>query len=193
VGLVGKLRQLVAALVLAALGVVLASVLVIGRLFETFSAETLVATVTTRRLSPTEFELTYAPAPTPKVLVWGPARRPQEPVRARLRGDQWMVSGGVVKWHAWLMALGVTSYHKPLRLSGQFSNVESQRAHLPTVHALEPSVDRLWEWFYRADPYLPFVDAVYGSSAYVYVEPNTVQEIYVTHSGYVIKRSTKKR
>ena len=93
-----------------------------------------------------------------------------------------------------LTALGWKSYHRPMRLSGQFSSAAQQRSHLPTVSVLEPAViDRLWEGAYWADAYLPFVEAVYGSSAYVYVQPGLVQEIYVTPSGYLIKSPRQER
>ncbi len=181
-GLVRRLRRCVTAAVLAGLGILLGSLLLLLQLFEAFSAETLVARVTTRRLSPREFELTYAPADAATSSA----------VQVQLRGDQWSISGGIVKWHPWLTALGLASYHKPMRLAGQFSDLEQQRTHFPTVYALEPAADRFWEALYWADPALPFVEAVYGSSAYVYVEPGVVQEVYVTHSGYVIKRNSNR-
>jgi hypothetical protein len=180
-GPVRTLRRLAAAAAYACLGVLLGSVLILLAFFHAFSGETLIARVTTRRLSPLEFELTYLPA--------GAEASPR---RIQLKGDQWAVSGGIVKWHPWLTALGLKSYHKPIRLSGQFSNIEQQRANLPTVYPLEPMADRLWEALYWADPYLPFVEAVYGSSAYVYVEPVAVQAIYVTPSGYLIKRTRQR-
>ena len=180
-GLVRRLRRLLAAGVFACLGVILGALLTLVHAFHAFSGETLIARVMTRRLSPEKFELTYVPA----------AAGAASPMRVELRGDQWSISGGVVKWHPWLTALGLSSYHKPMRLSGQFSDLERQRANLPRVYALEPSVDRVWESLYWLDPYLPFVEAVYGSSAYVYVEPNAVQEVYVTPSGYLIKRVQK--
>ena len=176
-GVIRKLRSLVAALAAASLGALLGALLLIFHACSAFSGETLVARVTTRRLASGEFELAYAPA--------GRATTTQ---RVRLRGDQWSISGGVVKWHPWLTALGVKSYHQPMRLAGQFSNLDEQRARPPTVYPLAPAADRLWEALYRADPYLPFIEAVYGSSAYVYVEPSVAQEIYVTPSGYLIKR-----
>ena len=176
-GVFRRVRKLIDAVVLVILGLVLAGLLVISRAFLSFSGETLVARVTTQRMSPLEFELTYAPVGA------GHAQR------FRLRGDQWMVSGGIVKWHPWLTAMGWASYHKPMRLSGQFSKLEQQRKQPPSVEPLyEPGVDRVWEALYWADPALPFVEAVYGSSAYAYVEPNAAQEIYVTPSGYLIKR-----
>jgi hypothetical protein len=176
-GVLRRARRLADMAFCAVLGLVLAGLLVITRAFLAFSGETFVAQIATRRVSPLEFELTYTPASN------SPARQ------VRLRGDQWTVSGGIVKWHPWLTALGWTSYHKPMRLSGQFSRLEEQRRQTPSVEPLyEPGVDRVWETFYWADPALPFVEAVYGSSAYAYVEPDAVQEIYVTPSGYLIKR-----
>jgi hypothetical protein len=159
----------------------LGGTLLIVRAWSAFSDETLVAQATTARLSPTEFELTYMPA----------GAGPEAHRRFRLRGDQWAVSGGIVKWHPWLTALGLKSYHKPLRVSGQFADIRRQRAQPPTVELLEPAMDRFWETLYWADAYLPFIEAVYGSAAYVYVEPGIIQALYVTPSGYLIKRASR--
>jgi hypothetical protein len=191
-GLVRRLRRLLAAAVFTGLGMLGGSILILLQLFHAFVGEALVAHVTTRRLLADEFELTYTPLAALRAHQARAGAPGAKPIRIRLRGDQWAISGGIVKWHPWLTVLGVPSYHKPMRLAGHFSDVAKQRAHPPTVHALEPTADRIWEALYRADPYLPFVDAVYGSAAYVYVEPNSVQEIYVTPSGYLIKRAQKK-
>lgn len=182
-GLIAALRRWVATLVLAMLGTLLGGLMVLCQAAQMFSAETLVARVTTRRLTTDTFELRYVPV----------GARDAAAIQVRLQGDQWAISGGVVKWHPWLTALGLASYHKPLRLSGQFSDVERARRQAPSIHALAPSIDRLWQALYWADPYLPFVDAVYGSSAYAYVEPSRAQEIYVTSSGYLIKRVSSLR
>ncbi len=177
-GVVHRLKRLVAALGCGMVGIGLTALVVLLHSFQMFAGETLVARVSTARLSPEEFELTYVPV------------RGAQPQRVRLRGDQWSVGGGVVKWHPWLTMFGVPSYHKPLRLSGQFSRLERQRAQPPTVEVLDPTGDRVWETLYRVSPWLPFIDAVYGSCAYVYVEPAVTQEIYVTISGYLIKRAS---
>ncbi len=180
-GPVRTLKRLLAAAVFAALGTLLGSLLILLQCFHAFAGETLIARVTTTRRSPTAFELRYTPAGGPEALA-----RTLE-----LEGNQWAISGGIVKWHPWLTAMGVKSYHKPMRLGGQFSSLSQQRERPPTVYPLEPEADRFWEALYWADPYLPFVEAVYGSSAYAYVEPGVVQEIYVTPSGYLIKRAAR--
>ncbi|MBI1992309.1 MAG: hypothetical protein HYS71_03600 [Candidatus Omnitrophica bacterium] len=177
-GLIDALKRLVLAVTFASVGTLLGWLLLVLHAYHVFSGETLIAQVTTQRLSKADFELTYRPFDHGERVA----------LRIRLQGDQWAISGGIVKWHPWLTALGLKSYHKPMRLMGQFSRVDEQRLHLPTVFPLEPGADRLWETLYRLDPYLPFIEAVYGSSAYVYVEPGSVQQIYVTPSGYMIKR-----
>ncbi|MBI3321223.1 MAG: hypothetical protein HYZ91_03020 [Candidatus Omnitrophica bacterium] len=129
----------------------------------------------------------------PRPLPVGLHATPLAPQRILLRGDQWVVSGGIIKWHPWLTMLGLKSYHKPMRISGQFSSLERQRLQAPAIYALEPGVDRLWEGLYWVAPSLPFIEAVYGSSAYVSVDPGITQEIYVTPSGYLIKRAHSQR
>ena len=177
-GVVATLRGVLLAAIFGSVGTVLAALLLVLQAFQAFSGEMLIAQVTTRPLAAEEFELTY----TPTGQTAGVA------TTVRLTGDQWGLSGGIVKWHPWLTAMGLRSYHRPTRIVGQFSNLARSRTHPPTVSPLSGSTDWLWEAFYRADPYLPFIEAVYGSSAYVYVEPGRVYEIYVTPSGYLIKR-----
>ena len=173
-------RALMAALFGVA-GMFLGGVLVVIHASQTFSGETLVARVVARRLGSQEFELRYTPASGASRTLDG----------IRLRGDQWAVTGGIITWHPWLTMLGLKSYHKPLALSGRFSSLARQRSEPPSIYPLAPDVDRVWEALYRAAPYLPVIGAVYGSSAYVYVEPGAVQEVYVTPLGYLIKRVTR--
>lgn len=180
-GVLRWIRQLSALAVWGGLAACLTAAVIVTHLFQAFAGETLVAVLSAKRISPEEFEVTYTPTHGTNPLS-----------SIRLRGDQWSISGGMIKWHPWLTALGVRSYHRPMRLSGQFSNVERQRANVPTVYALAPEVDRFWEAVYWIDPHLPFIEAVYGSAAYAYVEPGRVQEVYVTPSGYLIKRAPKR-
>jgi hypothetical protein len=149
---------------------------VISHALQALGDETLVAEVVVRRLGPEQAEVTYRPA------------QGGAPRTFRLQGDHWAVSGGIIKWHPLLTAMGLKSDHKPLRISGQFSSLQRQRSTLPTVFPLEPGTDLVWEVVYRLSSALPFIEAVYGSSAYTYLEPDRIQAIYVTPSGYLIKR-----
>jgi hypothetical protein len=179
-GLVRRFQRLAAAACWLVLAITLGSAALVVQLFHAFAGETLVAQVTTERIAPQRFTLTYQPAEPGK-----------PPKTMTLRGDQWAFTGGIVKWHPWLTALGLSSYHKPRWMSGQFADLGRQQAQPPTIYPLEPLTDPVWEGLYWADPYLPFVEAVYGSSAFVYVEPGIVQDVFVTPSGYMIKRQRR--
>lgn len=175
-GLARRLRRIPLALVCGVMALLLSGLLAISHALQAFSDETLVAQVAVRRLGPDHAEVTYHPA------------QGGAPRTFRLQGDQWAVSGGMIKWHPWLTAMGLKSYHKPMRISGQFSSLQRQRAAPPTVFALEPGTDLMWDLVYRLSPVLPFIEAVYGSSAYAYLEPEHLHAVYVTPSGYLIKR-----
>ncbi len=175
-GLVRRMKRLAAAVVWAALGALLGGLLMLMHAFHAFTGETLVAHVIIQPLASDEAELTYRPASGGLEQT------------LRIRGDQWAISGGMIKWHPWLTAAGLRSYHKPMRISGQFTSLQRQRAQAPTVYALEPGTDFIWECAYRLSRYLPVIDAVYGSSAYAYTNPRDTYDVYVSPSGYVIKR-----
>ena len=177
-GVVRKVRPLLTASAAAAIAALATALLTVTQMFQAFSGETLIAIVTITPLGPGEFEATYAPA----------APEAGQPARAILHGDQWEISGGVVKWRPWLTACGLKSYHKPTRLSGRFASLQRQRAQPPDAIALGLGADAVWEALYRAAPYLPIIDAAYGSAASAYVEAGVAYDVYVSLTGYVIRR-----
>lgn len=181
-GALGRAQGLGAGLVLVVAGTLCLGLFLALRGFEAFAREELVAEVTCRRLSPQEFEVGYAPA------VKGSLAAPSV---FRLRGDQWTVSGGVVKWHPWLTVTGLASRHKPTRLSGRFASAEDERARPPTVIELNGGEDAAWDWFYRLDPWLPFVEAAYGSAAYAPADPSRRFQVFISPSGYLIKSARR--
>lgn len=178
-GWVRKGKRLIVALVCICIGIyLLFFTAFIHYSFQPFASEKVVAHVSVDWLGPGEFELTYTPAGDPAALAQS----------IQLRGDQWIITGGIVKWHPLLAFFGIRkSYHKPMRLGGQFSGIKRHRSELPSIHNLSPDVDRFWKALYRADPYLPFIDVVYASSAFILVEPYRIGEIYVGPSGYFMK------
>lgn len=180
-GLIKRIKALLGSCFWLCTCFLLSSWIVLMSAFHAFSKETLVAYVTAQRDSATQFTLNYQPI------------NAALPVRVKLRGDQWAVSGGIIKWHPWLAVLGLESYHQEMRIEGRFSDIRKQQANPASVEALqEPWLDRFWEALYWAGEYLPFVDAVYGSAGFAYVEPSRVQEVFVTATGYLIRRSEHK-
>lgn len=178
-GLFAKLRSLVFSLVFLSIGSLCVGLTMALRSFEAFSSFTKVAEVRCGWVGQKEFELN---------LVTFRDGKPEDPRTFRLRGDQWSISGGIVKWHPWLTALGLPSYHKPTRISGRYAQIQEEQKAPPTAFNLDGELDRVWWWFYRLDPFLPFVEATYGSTAFAYVNPALLFEVSVTPSGYLIQR-----
>jgi len=177
-GPIALLQRLVLGAGFAGLGGLCLTVWLVLRSCEAFSRTTLVAEVRCQRVGPKQFLLTLTP--------WRGAH-PQPARTFSLRGDQWMLSGYLVKWHPWLTAAGVPSYHRPARISGRYADVAEETGSLPTAFALHGGRDRVWEAFHRLDPFLPFVDAAYGTSAFLPVEPDVSHQVLVGASGYLIR------
>ena len=174
-----KLRRLLVGLILVGLGALASGLGLALRAFEMFSASTVVGEVRCRWLGPKEFELTWMAFHD---------HVPEPPQTFDLRGDQWSISGGIVKWHPWLTVLGLPSYQKLERLSGRYGRLADELRQPPTAVELDGGLDFLWWWLYRWDPMLPFLEAVYGSAAFVPVETGVVYEVAVSPSGYLIRR-----
>ena len=145
------------------------------RVYQVFTAETLVARVRCEAPGPgSRFRLQYTP-------VGGLAETYD------LAGDQWAIDGEIVKWHPRLVLLGFKTVHKPTRIGGRFSNIYRETAQPPTAFELNGGLDPAWQTLYRLRSYVPGVEAVYGSSAYTFVEPGVEELVYVTTSGYLVK------
>lgn len=177
-----RVRRSVVGLVFSLIATLSLGLVAALRSFEAFASSRPVARVQCRWVGEKTFE-----------LQWTALRdgEPQAPLIVRLKGDQWSVSGGIVKWHPWLTALALPSYHKVTRLSGRYASVREETATTPTAVELNGGFDRLWEWFYRLDPYLPFVEAAYGSTAFLYVNPALEYQVDVAPSGYLIRSLRK--
>ena len=145
------------------------------RAYDVFTRETLIVRI---HCVPTtqarRFRLYYQP-------VQGPS------TDYLLDGDQWAIDGEILKWDPRLLLLGFQTLQKPTRISGRYADLAQHTAHAPTAYALNGGVDLTWRLLQAAGRTWPGVEAVYGNSAYVGVEPGTLYGVYVTPSGYLIK------
>lgn len=102
-------------------------------------------------------------------------------------GDQWSVGGEVLKWHPWVNLLGLRSCYRLTRLSSRYLKAETERQRPRSVYDLNGGTAPLWEWLYRFQRWIPFVEAVYGNATYVMAQPGGRWGVYVTLSGYLVK------
>jgi hypothetical protein len=139
-------------LLLAALGA-LGGAALLG--WQRLSAEATVAQLQTRELSPQHYAVTIE---TPDGV-----RREVE-----LRGDDWQLDAHVIKWKSRALMLGAPPLYRLERISGRWRDIEQERSSPKSVHALSsPTALDLWQLHRRYPQHLSWVDADYGSGAWL--------------------------
>ena len=105
-----------------------------------------------------------------------------------ISGDEIYVDARILKWHALANMLGLTSAYELDRIGGRYREVEQERALPRTLYPLgrEKPVDLFA--LAKRYPYLEhFVDAKYGSAAFVPVGEPAELELRVSTTGLLIR------
>ena len=102
-------------------------------------------------------------------------------------GDQWSIGGEILKWKPWLNFLGFKTCHKLTRLSSRYEKVELEMTRPRFAYELNGGTTLLWYWLRRWGRWLPLVDAVYGNSVYMDMQPGQRWAVYVMTSGYIVR------
>jgi len=111
------------------------------------------------------------------------------PRHYRLYGDQWRVDALFLKWKPWANLFGFDALYRLERLSGRYSQVddENRRRHR-AVELVEPPVVDLVALAESYRGRFSPVDTVYGSSAYLGIDPGQEYRLYRTQSGLVARQ-----
>jgi len=123
--------------------------------YRRLTEEVPVATLTARQLGPQDFSL--------RVDLPDGSHRSGE-----LKGDEWQLDARVIKWTPRAVTLGAQPLYRLDRLSGRYRDASKAQATLPSVMDLsaESPVD-LWQLKQKFPQWLPWIDADYGSGAYL--------------------------
>jgi hypothetical protein len=105
-----------------------------------------------------------------------------------LRGDEWQVDARVLKWHAFANVIGFDSSYRLERISGRYTRIEDELAQARTVYSLNPPqlIDP-WELAHRYRSWLPWLDTLYGSAAFLPMADGALYEIKVSQSGLIAR------
>ena len=106
-----------------------------------------------------------------------------------LRGDEWQIDARVLKWRPAATIAGFDTLYRLERISGRYGDVIQERTAKRTVYALavgDEPVD-LWDLAKRYHAYVPMVDALYGSGAYVPMAEGAEYAVTVSASGLVVR------
>lgn len=105
-----------------------------------------------------------------------------------LRGDEWQLDTRILKWHGLANLLGMKTAYRLERISGRYRNIEQERSAVRTVHALEH--DRgldLWTLARKQNRKVPWLDAIYGSAAYMPMADRAIFRVSMSHTGLVVR------
>lgn len=88
--------------------------------------------------------------------------------RFELRGDQWQLDARVLRWKLPALLAGAPSLYRLERLSSRYVDVAQEREAVRSVHELgAQAFPDLWILRRQFPQYLDFVDADFGSGAYL--------------------------
>lgn len=143
--------------------------------YHVFNQEQLVAEVRFEEIGPQYFRIYFSPAQQAAQLF-------------EMRGDEWQVDARILKWHGLATLMGMKTVYRLERISGRYRSVAQEREARRSVHDLAESKGLdLWEWSHKQQRRVPWVDAVYGSAAYMPMANRAQFKITVSNSGLVIR------
>jgi hypothetical protein len=166
------LWSLVCAL-LGALGALAATAL-LG--WHRLTAEAPVAEIRTRLLAPGRYD----------VIIGTPdgTRRAVE-----LAGDEWQLDARVIKWDPRAVMLGAPPLYRLDRISGRYREVAREAAAPRSVASLAPTTALdLWRLKREFPDWLPWIDADYGSAAYLPLVDGGRFEVTLAAAGGLVAR-----
>ena len=105
-----------------------------------------------------------------------------------IRGDEWQIDARVIKWHGLANLAGMRTVYRLERISGRYRNVQQERVDVRSVYALNTldGVD-IWTVSRKNQKYMPWIDAVYGSAAYMPMANQARFKVTVSSSGLVVR------
>ena len=107
--------------------------------------------------------------------------------------DEWVLESRIVQWKSFLGITGARSYFQLERLSGRYLDIEKEKSMPRIVYGLQDSGDKMWELLYKYQRMIPFIEAVYGNSAFVRYERGKKFHVFVTNTGLMIKDVTEQK
>lgn len=104
-------------------------------------------------------------------------------------GDEWQLDARVLKWKGAGALLGLDPQYRLERFSGRYSAVADEQRAARSVFGLnerEKGVD-VWKLSQEYERFLPFIDTVYGSAAYLPMRDGAKYEVMVTEDGLIAR------
>ncbi|MGA9342132.1 MAG: hypothetical protein WBV61_07335 [Rhodanobacteraceae bacterium] len=147
--------------------------------YRSLTTEALVARLETYKLGPQHFAVRIA-------FPDGSARH------VELDGDQWQLDARVIKWNTSAIVLGAPPLYRLDRLSGRYRDAATESTAVKRV--IDFSSDRpldaldAWRLKQRFPSWIPWIDADYGSAAYLPLIDGGAFKVTLAPAGGLIAR-----
>jgi hypothetical protein len=143
--------------------------------FERLVEEQLVSRIEFRRISPQEFQA--------RLMIERKADQ-----FFVLRGDEWQMDAKIVTWKPPATILGLDPIYQLDRLSGRYSEIDSEVSEVRTVHSLSPPIPiDIWRTARRFPLLTPGVDAHYGTATYLPMADGARYEVSLSRDALIAR------
>lgn len=106
-----------------------------------------------------------------------------------LRGDEWQLDARLVRWQLPALLAGAPPLYRLQRLSGRYGDVKQELEAQRSVHDLAADAfPDLWMLKRQFPNYLSFIDADYGSAAYLPMLDGARYEVTLAPRGGLVAR-----
>lgn len=107
----------------------------------------------------------------------------------QLAGDDWQLDARVIKWTPRAVSLGAQPLYRVERISGRWRDTQKAQTTVPSVAAIGgDGVLDLWQLKRRYPAWLPWVDADFGSAAYMPLIDGARYEVTIAAAGGLVAR-----
>jgi hypothetical protein len=106
-----------------------------------------------------------------------------------IAGDQWQLDARVIKWAPQAVLAGAPTLYQLDRVSGRYADLAQEREAGKSAYALSsPQPFDLWHLKRRFPAWLPWVDADFGSGAYLPLVEDGRYEVTLAAAGGLVAR-----
>lgn len=142
-----------------------------------------VATIEVRQKGPQLYDATVTEPPT--------EQDPQGVTNTfEIHGDEWRIEARVLKWKPWANVLGLDSQYRLDRFSGRYADTQQELTAERSAFDIRPTRSSgldLWPIAREYSEYVPLVDTLYGSGAYMPMSDGARYEVRITQNGLIAR------
>jgi len=173
----GRLLRATIGMLLFLLGLTLGGLALVLHDYLHIADDVAVAHLTMKQLGPQHFRVEFTPVAA------------GAPRTVELKGDQWEVDARVIRWNMPAQLAGFPPLYQLERIGGRYREIAQERAAPRSVQALnDEAMFDIWTLKHRYPTWLPFVDADYGSGAYLPMVDDGHFDLFLnTRGGLVAK------